>query len=700
MAQKQNSRREFIKKLGIGAAALSMPGVFTRCAGPAEQPNILYIMTDDHAFQAISAYGSKINKTPNIDRLAKEGILFDKGFCSNSICAPSRAVMLTGKFSHINGHINNAVTFDGSQQTFPKLLQKAGYETGMFGKWHLKSDPTGFDYWNILPGQGHYYNPVFIDMGERKERKGYVTDLITDDCLDWIKNRESGKPFCALLHHKAPHRNWMPDKKHLDMYRDEDLPVPDNYFDDYETRTTAAEDQEMLVDGHTYMAYDLKLTPDNNPEDDTPRESQDRNMWNNTYGRMIEEEKADWDKAYGPENEEFRRTNPKGRELALWKYQRYIKDYLRCIASVDDNIGRVLDYLDSSGLAENTIVVYTSDQGFYLGEHGWFDKRFMYEESFRIPLMIRYPKEISPGVTNTELVQNIDFAPTFLDYASVSIPDDMQGKSLRKILSGNTPSDWREAVYYHYYEYPGPHAVKRHFGIRTHTHKLIHFYHDVDEWEMYDLENDPHEMNNLYGKPEYRSLQGQLKLQLAKLRVKYKDSFLDKYMPKSNVKTFHLAAGASLTLKYDYAPRYPGGGKEGLINGISAPKDVGSLPDYSVWQGYREVDLEAVIDLKNETAISKITTGYLQHAQSWIFPPLNVEYFVSNDGKVYNKVFEDSLCIKDRDYQILKHEVSTELKKISAQYIKVVAKNVGKCPDWHSSAGGRAWLFCDEIIVE
>lgn len=533
MGQSSTSRREFIKTVGLGITTLSVPAFLSNCRRSSKRPNILYIMTDDHGFQAIGCYGSRINRTPNIDRIGREGVRFTQSFCTNSICAPSRAVLLTGKYSHINGVIDNRGEFDGSQQTFPKLLRNAGYETAFFGKWHLKSTPTGFDYWDILPGQGHYYNPEFITMGERGKRTGYVTDIITDDCLDWLKHRQSSRPFCVLLHHKAPHRNWMPGPKHLSLYEDEEIPIPDTFFDDYGSRCDAARQQEMRIADHTYMAYDLKLTPRGDDAQDTEKEKTDRRYWNSIYGRLNEEQRRAWDAAYGPRNEAFRKARLKGRELQEWKYQRYIKDYLRCIASVDDNIGRVLDYLDESGLAENTLVVYTSDQGFYLGEHGWFDKRFMYEESLRIPLIVRYPREIRADVNERDMVLNLDFAPTFLDYAGLDIPVDMQGRSIRNILRGKTPSDWRQAMYYHYFEYPAVHAVKRHYGIRTHRYKLIHFYYDIDEWELYDLQEDPEELNNLYDDAAYATIVKELRAELERFRKRFGDTDESRYLPQS-----------------------------------------------------------------------------------------------------------------------------------------------------------------------
>lgn len=482
---------------------------------PAKRPNIIYIMTDDHGYQAMSCYNGELNQTPNIDRIANEGIMFTRGFVTNSICAPSRAVMLTGKHSHINGHRDNTQVFDGSQETFPKLLQKAGYQTAMIGKWHLESDPTGFDYWNILPGQGDYYNPDFIEMGKKSRVEGYVTNLITDASLEWLTNRDKEKPFCLLLHHKAPHRCWMPDTAYLDRYNDVKFPLPENFYDDYQGRQAAAE-QRMHMKNFCPV-NDLKMY-DKEGEIQGPL----RKYFKRQIDRLNPDQRAAWDKAYAKEIEYYKKANLKGNELLEWNYQRYLEDYLRCIASVDDNIGRVLDYLEESGLAENTLLVYTSDQGFYLGEHGWFDKRFMYEESFRTPLVMRFPSKIKKGKIN-QLVQNIDFAPTFLDLAGVEIPQAIQGKSLVPLLEGDT-DNWRKALYYHYYEYPGPHSVKRHYGIRTDRYKLIHFYNDIDQWELYDLKVDPMEMHNLYAKKGYEEITQSLFKQLVDLQKQYNDT--------------------------------------------------------------------------------------------------------------------------------------------------------------------------------
>ena len=483
--------------------------------GAEVKPNILYIMSDDHAYQAISAYGYGLNQTPNIDRLAEEGAIFYRSCVTNSICAPCRAVLLTGKHSFVNGKVDNIQPFDWDQENFPKLLQANGYQTAMIGKIHLAGLPQGFDFSMVLPGQGNYYNPDFLIEGERKRIEGYCTDIITETTLDWLANkRDKEKPFCLLYHQKAPHRNWKPAPEYLNLYDDITFDPPSNYFDDYENRGRAAKEQEMEVDGHARWGGDFKMIIDPNG---------DSTGFDRQLNRLTEKQRADWLAAYTPKNDEMKAANLQGKELGIWKYNRYIKDYLRCIKSVDDGVGEVLDYLEENGLAENTIVVYTSDQGFYLGEHGWFDKRFMYKESFRTPLIVRYPREIKPGTEIDKLVQNLDFAPTFLDYAGVEIPEEMQGVSFRDLVSGET-DEFREAAYYTYYEYPGAHMVKRHYGVANQRYKLMHFYYDIDEWELYDLETDPDEMNNVYDTPEYAEVQKEMHAKLEEVREYYGDS--------------------------------------------------------------------------------------------------------------------------------------------------------------------------------
>ena len=519
--------------LAINAGFFILTAIFSCSPSKTDQtvhsdsrPNIVFIMTDDHAEKAISSYGHDLLQTPNIDRLANEGIRFENSFVTNSICAPSRAVLLTGKYSHLNGLRDNRDEFDGRQITFPKLLQQSGYQTALVGKWHLKTKPTGFDYWNILIDQGEYYNPRLVENGDTTVIEGYTTDIITDYALKTIEERDTSKPFCLLLHHKAPHRNWMPNSKHFDMYKDENIPLPDNFWDDYATRSAAASEQDMRIED-MYLSTDMKLFPEDYGEETGTggkKGSNPERGWINNYNRLTDEQKAAWDAHYNPIREDFREAKLSGKELVEWKYQRYMKDYLRCVASVDDNIGRVLDYLDEKGLAENTLVVYTSDQGFYLGEHGWYDKRFMYEESLSMPLIIRYPEAFEGGRVNEELVLNLDFAPTFLDYAGVEVPADMQGTSLKGLLEQEQEVEWRESIYYHYYEYPhGWHDVKKHYGVRTGRYKLIHFYNDIDAWELYDLQEDPTEMNNLIENEEYQEIRKELSEELDRLKDLYQD---------------------------------------------------------------------------------------------------------------------------------------------------------------------------------
>jgi arylsulfatase A-like enzyme len=521
---------------------------FTSCKKAEEQkrPNILFIMSDDHAYQAISAYDNTLIETPNIDRIANEGMLFTNACVTNSICAPSRAVILTGKHSHLNGKIDNNFPFDTTQMTFPQLLQANGYQTAMFGKLHFGNSPKGFDEFQILPGQGHYYNPDFITKKEGKKTiQGYVTDIITDLTIGWLKNeREADKPFFMAYLHKAPHREWLPAERHYKDYITKTFKEPETLFDDYEGRGSAAKEAEMNLLKHMNYAGDSKIRPEVMDELGIPEYMKwDKAAYNNNLGRMDETQRAAWDAVYDPMNEEFKKNYPSmsEKEKMQWRYQRYMQDYLGSIASVDEGVGKVLDYLEESGLAENTIVIYTSDQGFYLGEHGWFDKRFIYNESFKTPLLVKWPGVIKPGSKNTQMVQNLDFAQTILAAAGVEAPSDMQGENLIPLFKGET-ENFREAVYYHYYEYPGIHAVKRHYAIVTEDYKLVHFYYDVDEWELYDRKKDPKEMLNVSRNPAYADIIKKLKSDLADLRVKYKDSpeldqmYIDKYTEKGLIK--------------------------------------------------------------------------------------------------------------------------------------------------------------------
>jgi len=520
-----------IRRLGIQLIVLAFLVVSCQTSKQEKvqkRPNILFIMSDDHAYQAISAYSDHLIQTPNIDRIAKEGMLFTNASVTNSICAPSRATILTGKHTHINGKIDNIMPFDTTQVTFPQLFQKAGYETAMYGKLHFGNNPKGVDDFMILPGQGSYINPKFITPKGDTIITGYVTDIITDLTINWLdKKRNKEKPFLMMYLHKAPHRAWWPSPEKFAEFSKKTFPEPASLFDDYKNRGTAAKEATMSIMDDMLLSYDNKVLPEAIAEldlDDNPRNIR---LFNRSEFSRVNEEQLPLYKATLDEiAADFKKRWPTmtDREKRSWKYQRYMQDYLGSISSVDDNVGRVLDYLDESGLADNTMVIYTSDQGFYLGEHGWFDKRFIYDESFKTPLLIRWPNQITPGTTSEEMVQNLDFAQTFLEAAQIETPSDMQGESLIPLLKGNA-SEWnREAVYYHYYEYPASHMVKRHYGIVTKEFKLVHFYYDVDEWELYDRNEDPQEMNNVYNDPAYAATVSKLHKELKELRVKYKDS--------------------------------------------------------------------------------------------------------------------------------------------------------------------------------
>lgn len=477
--------------------------LLTACSQKQEQrPNIIFIFSDDHSYEAISAYGSYRNKTPNIDRLANEGMRFDKCYVTNSICAPSRAVILTGKHSHVNGvYDNHSSAFDGFQQTFPKMLQKNGYQTAIVGKWHLKSTPTGFDYHEVLPGQGAYYNPDFLRNGEMLQYYGYNTDITTNIALDWLKNRRNDdEPFLLMLQYKAPHRQFTPNVTHAHRYKNDVIPEPPNLYDDYSNRASPARDQEQAILKHMGVE-DVKIKI---PE---PQ-------------RMKFHQRSVLKHAYEPKKAEEESANLADKDLVAWRYQRFIKDYIRSVDSIDENIGLVLDYLKEAGLDENTVVVYSSDQSIFLGEHGWFDKRFMYEESFRTPLLVRWPGVIEAGkVDDQHLTSNLDFAQTLLDIAGVQAPSDMQGRSLKPLMTAKSPEQWRQGLYYHYYEH-GFHGVPRHEGVFDGRYKLINYY-TLGEWELFDLDQDPNEMNNVFASPQYAEIVEKMNVELQKLRDQY-----------------------------------------------------------------------------------------------------------------------------------------------------------------------------------
>ena len=496
-------------------------------------PNIIFIMSDDHAYQAISAYDDRLIETPNIDRLAREGMLFTNACVTNSICAPSRAVILTGKHSHVNGKIDNRLPFDTTNVTFPQLFQQGGYRTAMFGKLHFGNNPKGVDDFMILPGQGNYINPDFITPRGDTTIQGHVTEIITDLTLDWLQQQEnSEQPYMLMYLHKAPHRPWWPTPEKFAEFYEREFPEPPTLFDDYSGRGTAARTAEMNLVDYLQHMHDSKVYPEtiaamgDRVAPQTAEGPTGPGAFYGPYDRATEEQKAAYRPTLDKIAADFRENWPSmtDREKMQWKYQRYMQDYLASISLVDDNIGRLLDYLDETGQAENTIVIYTSDQGFYLGEHGWFDKRFIYDESFKTPLLVRWPGHVAPGSVRTEMVQNLDYAQTLLDAAGLPQPADMQGESLMPLLTGDTTAWERDGVYYHYYEYPAVHMVKRHYGIVTEDYKLIHFYDDVDEWELYDRKADPREMQNVFDDPAYADIVDRLKKELTDMRAYYEDS--------------------------------------------------------------------------------------------------------------------------------------------------------------------------------
>ena len=521
--------KRFIGLLSLSPALCAAQQPVSTGNKTARRPNIVYIMTDDHAFQTISAYGhliSRLAPTPNIDRLAERGMLFRESFVENSISAPSRATLLTGLYSHHHGQTTLQYgIMDTTRLHFPELLQQAGYQTAIFGKWHLSIEPKGFDHYDLLWDQGEYYNPGMRTPhtdGKYIRQEGYATRIITDHALEWLdEHRADEEPFCLMIHHKAPHRNWMPEMKYLDLYEEVRFPEPATLFDDYTSRGEQMQQQQLTIDRHMGYAFDFKVEE----LKDEPTLEYIRDSWPIAMSTLTPEERNVWDRTYARKNREFLAQRPEGKELLRWKYQRYIHDYCRTIRSVDDEIGRVLNYLDEHGLTDNTILVYTSDQGFLLGEHGLYDKRFMYEESFRTPLLIAWPGHIRPGSECRELVQNIDYAPTLLDAAGVDIPHEMDGKSLLPLFRNGKAGNWRQSLYYQFYDYPAVGNVRAHYGIRTHRYKLIHWFGpgangdpDIDFWELYDLKKDACEINNVYENPVYADIRAKLTADLEKLR--------------------------------------------------------------------------------------------------------------------------------------------------------------------------------------
>ncbi len=671
------------KSLILGGAGIASMGLSAQ-----QRPNIIFIMSDDHTTQAISSYDSSLIKTPNIDKLANEGVLFTNCFCTNAISAPSRASILTGSFSHENGLYNNVVVFDTAQINLSKVLRSDGYQTAIVGKWHLKIAPSGFDYWNILPGQGSYYNPDFIKNGEEYRAHGYVTDLITDDALEWISQRDTTRPFFIMIHNKAPHRNWMPRLNDIENYWNTDIPVPDNFYDDYKGRT-AAQMQHMSVDEDMLPDLDLKII---HPDSTESLEARYMGL-----ERMDSADRAQWSQLYRLRYEEFVLADETGKELARLKYNWYMQDYLATIDAVDENVGRVLSYLRDHNLDQNTIVVYTSDQGFFLGEHGWFDKRFMYEESLRMPLLIRYPEQIEAGVVRDQLVMNVDFAPSFLDYAGAEAPESMQGESFRGLIEDST-NKGREAVYYHYFEHPGEHSVQRHYGIRTDQYKLIHFYYKIDDWELYDLVQDPSEMNNLYGNPDYSDVQLQMTARLDSVRRHYGDTIQS--VPPSTKATENIARVSKSVFKTPPNDKYTGGGDNALYDGVienPTPLNPGS---FDAWCGFEGEDMNVEWKLESQTFVKTVTVRFLEQTGSWIFLPEDVEVWVAGNDKNYTELPKArQINVINRPNGGTVHECNFLVQQ-GIRYIRVMAKNRGVCPEGHPGEGQPAWLFIDEIILQ
>ncbi|MGF1485473.1 MAG: sulfatase [Opitutales bacterium] len=471
------------------------------------RPNILFLLSDDHAVQAISALGSRLNHTPHIDRIAAAGGVFDQSFCCNSICTPSRASILTGKHSFQNGVLTLRDAIDPAQNTFARQMRAAGYQTALAGKWHLHSEPQDFDMWKVLPGQGKYYNPNYLVPGGTVREEGYSEDITTDTILNWLDHRDRQRPWLACCQFKAPHRPWMPPPRHYNKFDDVEFPMPDNIRDDYANRASQLKENKMEIARHMNWNTDLKVID--------PGPNRHRLNIVNTDGqhgeweldRMSDTQRAAWEKAYAARNEYVRTTELDDDAFLRFAYHAYLSDYLGCIQAIDDNVGRLLDWLEASGEADNTIVVYCSDQGFYLGEHGWYDKRWMFEESMRMPLIVQWPGKIAPGTRYDQLVQNIDYAPTFLEACGLDVPEEIHGTSLLRVIEDGTHI--HDDLYYHYYM-SGDHGVPAHDGVRTLEHKLIHFY-ERGEYNLFDLAKDPAEMASVHDDPSYADIFAEMK---------------------------------------------------------------------------------------------------------------------------------------------------------------------------------------------
>lgn len=667
--------------------ACLLVAAMTPCFSQAQhqRPNIVFILSDDHATKSISCYNGSINKTPHIDRIAQGGALFTNTFCTNAVCGPSRATILTGKLSHVNGMVNNEVVFDSSQSTLPIILRAEGYQTAVIGKWHLKSNPSGFDYWKVLPGQGEYFNPDFIENGVKIREEGYVTDLIAQHALRWMDRRDTTRPFFLLIGNKAPHRPWLPKPEYAMLYDTADISLPGNFFDPYTSRSDAARHQQMSIAKDLLLATNLKL------EEGL---IDDGSLFTDA-GRLNPAERRSYDSLYILRNKSFYERHPADNEMAEWKFRRFINDYLATLQSVDDQVGAVLDYLKANGLEENTIVVYTSDQGYFLGEHGWFDKRFMYEESYRMPLLIRYPDKIKAGTVNDQLLMNIDFAPTLLDWAGIEKPSSMQGESFKDYI--RSEKRLRDATYYHYFEFPGEHNVKRHYGIRTDRYKLIHYYHDIDAWELFDLQADPHEMTNLFDFPEHAGIQNGLMAQLKSLQTYYGDTLLK--VPDQTIHVNNLLFGYPYAYRYSPSDKYPDHRGILLTDGmIEAPgSTLGRLGKH--WTGFEGNDFEVTIGLTDSLKPVALMLRFLDLPDSWIFVPVKLVVTCKIDGA--DTVLHDPPILK-KEFRATGgsvHQYHFKLPAAHITQIKIKAVNRGTCPQGHPGEGKPAWIFCDEVLL-
>ncbi|MFZ4398775.1 MAG: sulfatase [Bacteroidales bacterium] len=650
-----------------------------------QRPNIVFIMSDDHASKAISCYEGSINKTPQIDRIARNGVRFTNCFCTNAVSGPSRATILTGQLSHINGMINNEVVFDSANLTIPKVLRTNGYQTAIVGKWHLTSTPSGFDFYKICPGQDEYFNPDFIENGEKIREKGYITDIIADESIEWMSKRDTTKPFFIMIHNKAPHRSWLPKLENIGIYDSLNIPIPDNFFDDYSNRSDAAKSQQMSIYKDMRMNYDLKI----------PDSISIKEKYFTGEGRLSPEDRKIWDNKYALRNKDFIEHPLQGKELAIWKYRRYINDYLATVKTVDDNVGKILDYLKGNGLEENTIVIYTSDQGFFLGEHGWFDKRFMYDESYKMPLLIQYPAKLKAGKVNDQLLMNLDFAPTFLDWAGIKKPKQMQGISFASYIDNS--KRLRDATYYHYYEYPGEHTVKRHYGIRTESFKLIHYYYDIDQWELFDLKKDPKEMLNVFDSPDYKNSRIELTEKLNKMRKEYADTVIT--IPVSYVEIPNKALNAKYELLYQPSLKYQGKAKFPLTDGKIENKASTKTGLTENWIGFEKNNFEITLPIDSKTNAKEIEIRFLDLPDSWIFEPESIEFYSLNKNNEKSTMDKPKVTkVKRRTGgDVIHYKVAFNQKYISKIIIKAV--NHGVCPSGHPGEGNPAWIFTDEVIL-